>query len=543
MFGAKRTRLETLERRSLLAADASVAVFGGNLFIQGSDANETVDIETGAEAGSFTISGVDAGMLGDISSRFDDNVTTNADGSVTVTGVNHGVHINLRGGDDTLRLRDIDLSGNLHINTGAGDDTVVIGADSAGNTGDEDSSGTDTDDGNSTDDASNTDDATDGSGPIGGDSNTGDSTDDNSNSDDGTNSGDMTNDDVGSIGDDSSGDNSGDSVDNNSTGDDSVDDTSGSTPDDANSDDLGTMVASTGDTSVDDSAADAFDDSSMTTTTVDDDSSATNLSNVSSGDDTTAGDANMGEGTSDTTVTSDTGPLRPSIDTVGRFDNIARLLENIQNRAARGDRFFDRIYDRFQDANLGGNIDPNRLQQVFDRLGIPDFPADNFDPDQVNAIADRFDLSNADLNGLRQGIHQLVAGLPNNGSSNDDGSDDGLSPDDSTAADASVSVDRQLMINTGAGDDTVTVNSLNVANQLRIEAAAGDDHVSIDSANVDRLMASLGAGSDVFDLVGSKIDGLTRLMGGDGVDTLNNATSNSFGRLIHRGFEPPASNV
>src|SRR5205085_8062655 len=131
-------------------------------------------------------------------------------------------------------------------------------------------------------------------------------------------------------------------------------------------------MADNGVATMDNSVADGSDDSTSTKS-VGDDSTASDSSNVSGDDGTTgtvatttsgAGD-NIDETNGDTRTTGDTGSLQPSIDTDGRFDNIARLLENIQNRAARGDRFFDRIYDRFQDANLGGNIDPNRLQQAF----------------------------------------------------------------------------------------------------------------------------------------------------------------------------------
>jgi len=512
MFGAKRTRLETLECRSLLAADASVAVFGGNLFIQGSDANDTVEIQAGADAGSFTISGLDAGMLGDISSRFNHNVTTSADGTVSVSGVNHGVHINLRGGDDTLRLSGVDLNGNVHINTGAGNDTVEIGDDSTDNTADDGSGSTITDNGNSTGDDSTSGSTTDDNpGSVGDDSNAGsdiEQDDNNATSDNGSDSGDVTNDNSRSLGDnsgdDTSGQSTGDSTNDSASGDDSANDdsntgdiadgnngavgdnssgqgavdgtTSGSSAtnigsNDDNPADPMTTVASTGEeptntggsnvgdsmadnsvATMDNSVADGSDNSSMSTNAVGDGFGASVSSNISGDDGTTGAVATVASTTStagdnvdgtngDTTTSGDAGSLRPSVDTDGRFDNIARLLENIQNRAARGDRFFDRIYDRFQDANVGGNIDPNRLQQVFNRLGIPDFPADNFDPDQVNAVLDRLNLSNADVNSLRQGIHQFVMDLRNNTDF-----DSGGSSDDGTTGDASVSVDHQLMI-------------------------------------------------------------------------------------------------
>jgi hypothetical protein len=98
----------------LLAGDVMVSVVGGTLRIEGDGEANKIMIASGAEAGSFVVTGLDG---------------TNLEGAsdpITLTGVRN-IRVNLGEGNDLAAVVDASVRGNLSIQTGVGDDRVLVG--------------------------------------------------------------------------------------------------------------------------------------------------------------------------------------------------------------------------------------------------------------------------------------------------------------------------------------------------------------------------------------------------------------------------------
>ncbi len=110
----RRGKFEALEARQLLAGDVLVNVVGGNLRIEGdADANKIM-ITSGAEAGSFVVTGLDGTTL------------EGATDPIAVAGVRN-IRVNLGEGDDLAAVVGANVRGNVSIQTGAGADRVLVG--------------------------------------------------------------------------------------------------------------------------------------------------------------------------------------------------------------------------------------------------------------------------------------------------------------------------------------------------------------------------------------------------------------------------------
>jgi hypothetical protein len=122
MLASKRKRhlgVENLEGRALLAGDVSVDVVNGNLIIRGDEADNSISIAAGAEAGAYVVTGL-ATAGGDTTINGGPETVFNASG---VTG---DIDVRLRDGDDTLAIGAINVADDLKISMGQGDDTVTL---------------------------------------------------------------------------------------------------------------------------------------------------------------------------------------------------------------------------------------------------------------------------------------------------------------------------------------------------------------------------------------------------------------------------------
>jgi hypothetical protein len=72
---------------------------------------------------------------------------------------------------------------------------------------------------------------------------------------------------------------------------------------------------------------------------------------------------------------------------------------------------------------------------------------------------------------------------------------------------------------TGSGNDTVSVDTVSVYNRLTIDTGAGDDNVSITKSATDELFALLGADDDTLSLTTVSAR-RSALDGGDGTNSL-----------------------
>jgi hypothetical protein len=111
-----RGRFESLEQRQLLAGDVLVNVVGGNLRIEGDVEANKILITSGAEAGTFVVTGLDGTLL------------EGATDPITVTGIRN-ISVDLGDGDDLVAVAGATVRGNVSIRTGVGDDRVAVGTD------------------------------------------------------------------------------------------------------------------------------------------------------------------------------------------------------------------------------------------------------------------------------------------------------------------------------------------------------------------------------------------------------------------------------
>ncbi len=109
-IGKRRLCAESLESRELLAGDVTLKVIGGNLFMTGDNANNSVTIAGTATPGKFTVTGA-AG--------------TKIDGKAaeTVTGISASIIANLNDGNDVLKVNNANIGGNLIVDMGTGTNT------------------------------------------------------------------------------------------------------------------------------------------------------------------------------------------------------------------------------------------------------------------------------------------------------------------------------------------------------------------------------------------------------------------------------------
>ena len=125
---AKRLRFESLEPKTLLAADLHVSVADGDLFIVGSKGNDNLVIEASTESpGAWTIT--PAG---------NDAINGKAPGeAVVVSDVSGTIWVSLRDGNDSLTVKgtgkDDELVRSLHVRGSLGENRILVSDLAVGN--------------------------------------------------------------------------------------------------------------------------------------------------------------------------------------------------------------------------------------------------------------------------------------------------------------------------------------------------------------------------------------------------------------------------
>ena len=105
--------LETLEAKRMMAGDVNVSVTGGgDLLVTGDQQDNQLVIES-VGIGNYRLTGIDGTRI-------------NGQQSVTVTGVEDDVRIQLRNGDNRLHLDGVLVRDDLQILTGSGEDKIWI---------------------------------------------------------------------------------------------------------------------------------------------------------------------------------------------------------------------------------------------------------------------------------------------------------------------------------------------------------------------------------------------------------------------------------
>jgi len=153
----RRLRVEDLESRALLAADATASVVGGNLIIRGSNSADDIAVSAGTNAGEVVVEGLTGGQTGTGGASGSAAIAAGNKGSnggagaatnttptagttaaaatgTTFTGVTGNVIVMLGGGDDSFAASDLDIGGNLVVMGGGGNDSIQIGASAATST-------------------------------------------------------------------------------------------------------------------------------------------------------------------------------------------------------------------------------------------------------------------------------------------------------------------------------------------------------------------------------------------------------------------------
>ena len=110
---ARKLRVESLERRRLLAGDVAVEVVDGDLVVTGDDLDNEITIEqTGS--GEYEVTGLDG-------------TTVNGETDFVAEGVDDDFRISMGGGGDSVSvIGETTVPDDLEIETGAGDDDVEI---------------------------------------------------------------------------------------------------------------------------------------------------------------------------------------------------------------------------------------------------------------------------------------------------------------------------------------------------------------------------------------------------------------------------------
>ena len=114
----KKLRLEPLEVRTVMTGNVTAAVQGGVLVVKGDDDGNGIAI-TQTETGSFLVEG-------------DETTTVNGGASFESTGNVRSFRIDMKGGDDSVTIQDLEVRQFLTLDGGAGNDVLSISNVSVG---------------------------------------------------------------------------------------------------------------------------------------------------------------------------------------------------------------------------------------------------------------------------------------------------------------------------------------------------------------------------------------------------------------------------
>ena len=135
-----RPQMEGLEERTLMAGDVTAYISGSTLHIQGDDANNNIEIFRQSN-GSVRIENTESTPTTSYSSsggyysgyysggsRLFNNYYTLIDGahSETISGSFNYIKIAMKGGNDSVTIRDINVPWDLDVNMGSGGDKLTI---------------------------------------------------------------------------------------------------------------------------------------------------------------------------------------------------------------------------------------------------------------------------------------------------------------------------------------------------------------------------------------------------------------------------------
>ena len=115
----RRCSFESLETRRLLAGDVTARIDDGKLIIKGDSLDNGITITAGATAGEVIVTGVNAGGSAT-------NVNDISNGTITLSGFTGGLKIDMHGGNDSVTITDLDVSGKAKLEGGRGDDEFSL---------------------------------------------------------------------------------------------------------------------------------------------------------------------------------------------------------------------------------------------------------------------------------------------------------------------------------------------------------------------------------------------------------------------------------
>ena len=115
--------MESLESRTMLAGDVTVAIVDGDVFVRGDAAANHVVMATD-DAGALVIDG----------RALDGAPTTinGQEGPFIVDGFHNSIHARMWGGNDVVRIPQGDFAENVFVGTGRGADRIILGPDPGG---------------------------------------------------------------------------------------------------------------------------------------------------------------------------------------------------------------------------------------------------------------------------------------------------------------------------------------------------------------------------------------------------------------------------
>jgi hypothetical protein len=114
----RRCAFESLEDRQMLAGDVTAKISGGKLVIKGDSLANGITIAAGSTAGTVVVTGVTAG-----GSATTVNSGTTA---VTLSGFTGGLKLDMKGGDDSVTITGLTVTGDAKLEGGRGNDTFDV---------------------------------------------------------------------------------------------------------------------------------------------------------------------------------------------------------------------------------------------------------------------------------------------------------------------------------------------------------------------------------------------------------------------------------
>src|SRR5689334_6461121 len=117
--GGRKCKFESLENRQMMAGDVVASVHAGTLFIKGDQYNNGITITAGALPNQVIITGTNIAGVGT-------NVNGLLNTPVAINNVTKDIRINMKAGNDTVTVNNLNVFGSMKVNMGAGVDTFNL---------------------------------------------------------------------------------------------------------------------------------------------------------------------------------------------------------------------------------------------------------------------------------------------------------------------------------------------------------------------------------------------------------------------------------